>query len=121
MKVSRNVSVSNREVLESAGLHWHGRDGGWIGSVTHTQLADLRRVFGKRVEKPELAGAEEDPGTPQKHDADDHSADVEAIATPAEEEQGQADTAAPGAQSASTATTRLRSSFGFPSRRPTAT
>jgi hypothetical protein len=112
VKLSRNASASNRQVLESAGLHWHGRDGGWAGNVTPAQLAHLRRAFGERVEKPEC-GAGGDPVMPLERVPGAVSADVAAIAAPAE----QADTAVREGQSIATATA-LRSSFGFP-RRPT--
>jgi len=116
VKLSRNASASNRRMLESAGLHWHGRAGGWIGNVTPDELAHLRRAFGERVERPEC-GDRGDPAMPQERVPGAFSADVAAIAAPAEEEQGQADTAIPEGQSiATTATATLRSSFGFPRR-----
>jgi hypothetical protein len=117
VKLSRNASASNRRILESAGLHWHGRAGGWIGNVTPDDLAHLRLAFGERVEKPEC-GDRGDPAMPQERVPGVFSADVAAIAARAEEEQGQADTAIPERQSIATATATLRSSFGFP-RRPT--
>lgn len=112
VKFGRNGSAANRRALESAGLHWHGRDGGWTGNVTPAALAHLRKVFGKRVEKPEC----EDgglPATPLETAPGAVSNDVEAIVTPVEEERGQADTVAEE-PSVSTATTNLR--FGFPPR-----
>lgn len=113
VRFSRNASASNRRLLESAGLHWHGRDGGWTGNVTPAALAYLRQAFGKRVEKPECdAGG--DPATPLESVPEAVSTDVAAIATPAEEGQGQGDTAVPGEPLVSTATAKLRSSFGFP-------
>ena len=86
VKIGRNASSSNRRALEMARLHWHGRQAGWVGVVTAAQLAELRRTFGGRVEKPEQVGAEEDPGEPQEDAPEAVSADVEAIATPACEE-----------------------------------
>lgn len=116
VKLSRNASASNRRMLESAGLHWHGRAGGWIGNVTLDELAHLRLAFGERVVKPEC-GDGGDPAMPQECASGAFSADVAGIAVPAEEEPGQADTAIPEGQSIATAAT-LRPSFGFP-RRPT--
>jgi hypothetical protein len=122
VKIGRNASSSNRRALETAGLHWHGRQAGWLGVVTTAQLAELRRTFGGRLEKPEQVGAEEDPGVSQEDPPEAVSVDVEAIATPAGEERGQVGTAASEEQSVSAEMTTLRSSsFGFPLRRPTVT
>jgi hypothetical protein len=52
VKISRNASEDKRKLLENAGLHWHGRDGGWTGAVGSASLAQLRDVFGDKVEKP---------------------------------------------------------------------
>src|ERR1700736_3293896 len=52
VKLTRNASVANRAVLETAGLHWNGRARGWSGRVTTQSLEHLRSVFGERVEKP---------------------------------------------------------------------
>jgi hypothetical protein len=111
VKFSRNASASNRQMLESAGLHWHGRDGGWIGYVTPAQLERLRRAFGERVQKPAC-----NPAMPPERLPEAVSADVEAIAASAEEEQGQTATAVTGEQSISTATMKLRPAFGLPRR-----
>jgi hypothetical protein len=121
VKFGRNASASNRQLLLAAGLHWHGRHGGWSGCVTRERLAHLRRVFGRRVEKPEEVSTEGDARASPENAPGAVSADLEAIAAPAEGEQGQVEAAAPGDKSVSTATTRLRSTFGFPSRRPIAT
>src|SRR5260370_27145416 len=48
VKVSRNVSVSNRQVLESAGLPRHGGGGGGVCRGTPTPPSGPRRVFGER-------------------------------------------------------------------------
>ncbi len=119
VRFGRNASASNRERLEAAGLHWNGREGGWVGKTTEAQLADLHRTFGARVEKPKLVRAGEDLGEPLKDAQGALSADVEAIATPAEEEQGQAGAA--GLEEPFNATTLRPSSFGFPTRRTTMT
>lgn len=58
VRFGRNASPSNRELLVAAGLHWNGREGGWVGQVTEAQIADLRRTFGGRLEKPEAIRAE---------------------------------------------------------------
>ena len=55
VRLSRNASSANRSALERAGLHWNGRAAGWTGHVTAAGLERLRSVFGKRVEKPDLA------------------------------------------------------------------
>jgi hypothetical protein len=120
VKIGRNASSSNRQALEMAGLHWHGRQAGWVGVVSTAQLVELRRTFGGRVEKPEQVGAEEDAGVRQEDAPDAVAVDVEAIAVPPEE-QGQVDTAVSEEQSVSTATRLRSSSFGFPLPRPTVT
>jgi hypothetical protein len=114
VKLSRNASASNRRLLESAGLHWHGRDAGWTGNVTPAALADLRLAFGERVEKP-ARDAGGGPATPLESVPPAFSAEVAAIATLAEEGQGQVDSAVPGKESVSTATAKLPS-FVFPRR-----
>lgn len=112
VRLSRNASVSNRKVLDSAGLRWNGRSGGWTGLVSAAQLAELRQVFGLRVEKPE--GGNE--GQDLIDDAQGAvSADVKAIDKPFDEVQGKTDEAV---SSSSDATLIPRSPFGgFPVRR----
>lgn len=114
VKFSRNCSVANRHTLESAGLHWNGRDAGWTGNVTPAQLASLREVFEGRVETSERE-AGEDPAMPPANAPGAVSADIETIVTAVEEERTQVD-AVTEEQSASTATMSLRSSFAFPRR-----
>jgi hypothetical protein len=63
VRISRNASPANRALLEEAGLHWNGRDGVWLGNVTHDELDRLRAAFGERVEQPESGGAVEESGT----------------------------------------------------------
>lgn len=121
VRIGRNASSSNRQALEMAGLHWHGRQAGWVGVVTTAQLAELRRTFGGRVEKPEQAGAEEDSGVSQEDAPEAVSVDVEAIAGSAGDERGQVDAAVSDEQDVSTAPSLRSSSFGFPLRRPTLT
>ena len=104
-----------------AGLHWHGRQAGWVGVVTTAQLAELRRTFGGRVEKPEQVGAGEDPGGSREDAPEAISVDVEAIATPGSEEQGKVDTVVSEEQAISTAARLCSSSYGFPLRRLTVT
>ncbi|WMT76976.1 hypothetical protein [Bradyrhizobium sp. Ash2021] len=120
VRFGRNASASNRQRLEAAGLHWNGREGGWVGKVTETELAVLRHAFGARVEKPEHVRAEDNSGMSPEDAQGALSADVEAMVTSAEERQGQAATAAPEEQFNAMATLRP-SSFGFPLRRPTLT
>jgi hypothetical protein len=120
VRFGRNASASNRQRLEAPGLHWNGRDGGWVGKVTEAQLELLRHAFGARVEKPELVRAEENPGVSLEDAQDALSADVEAIVASAEEGQGQADAAEPEEQFNARATLRSPP-FGFPSRRPIVT
>ncbi|MGJ5202799.1 hypothetical protein [Bradyrhizobium sp. HKCCYLR20261] len=54
VRITRNVAIRKRTVLEQCGLHWHGRDGGWSGVVSAARLPRLREVFGDRVERPPL-------------------------------------------------------------------
>jgi hypothetical protein len=116
VRLSRNASTSNCAALKAAGLHWHGRSAGWTGCVSRAQLAELRRVFGKRVEKPEDVDVGEDVGSSLEGAQGAVSADVEAIAVPVEAEQGQTNVAAPPASAATM--TMMRSPFGgFPARR----
>jgi len=119
VRLSRNASTSNRQALKAAGLRWNGRNAGWTGYVSRAQLAELRRVFGKRVEKPEEkpedVDAGEDPGSSPEGAQGLVSADVGAVAVPVQGEQGQTDEAAP---SVSAATMAIRLPFGgFPVRR----
>jgi hypothetical protein len=121
VKIGRNASSSNRQALETAGLHWHGRQAGWVGVVTAAQLAELRRTFGGRVEEPEQVGAGENPALPVEDAPEAVSVDAEAVAAAAGEEQGRVDRAVSEEQSVSAEMTSLRTSFGFPPRSPTVT
>ena len=113
VRLSRNASASNRQALKAAGLRWNGRSAGWTGSVSRAQLAELRCVFGKRVEKPEGVDAGEDPGSSPEGAERAVSADAAANAVTVQGDQGQTDEVVP---SVSAATMRLP--FGsFPVRR----
>lgn len=112
VRLSRNASSANRRALERAGLHWNGRAAGWTGHVTAAALEQLRSVFGKRVEKPDLADPGETLADSCQDDADDASA-VEDIATPsaAAGEQGTPTEPDPPRQlDSAAATTALRAS-----------
>jgi hypothetical protein len=115
VRLSRNASSANRHALERAGLHWNGRAAGWTGHVTAAGLERLRSVFGKRVEKPDLADPGEtlaDSYQDDADDADDASA-VEDIATPsaAAGEQGTpTEPDPPGQLDSAAATMALRAS-----------
>lgn len=115
VKFGRNASSANRQVLLSAGLHWHGRDGGWVGRVTEAQLASLRGAFGDRVSAPKG----EDAGWPLEEPPDAVpdvvSVDVAAVAPAAEEGEGHARKATREDRLASSL---VPPSFAFPSRRP---
>jgi hypothetical protein len=116
VRLSRNASVSNRRALDAAGLRWNGRSGGWTGLVSSAQFAELRRVFGERVEKHGESGEGHDPGSTLDRAVVAVSADVGAIATLADEEPGKA--AAAEAPSPPDAPLIPRSPFsGFPMRR----
>ncbi|MEY9358684.1 hypothetical protein ABH994_001405 [Bradyrhizobium yuanmingense] len=85
VRLSRNASPANRHALESAGLHWNGRAGGWTGLITATALGRLRTEFGARVEKPELANAGESSAGAQRGDVDSlSSTEAERLMTPSE-------------------------------------
>jgi hypothetical protein len=115
VRLSRNASVSNRKTLDAAGLRWNGRRERWTGLISAAQLAELRQVFGKRVEKPEEGEEGQDPGSPIDGAQGAVSADQEAIAKPADREQEKAEAAE---SSTSDATLIPRSPFGgFPVRR----
>ena len=118
VKFGRNASSANRQVLVSAGLHWHGRDGGWVGQVTEAQLVSLRKAFGDRVSasKGEDAGLDLE-GRPSAA-PDVVSADVAAVLPLAEDDDGQAGGATREIQLASGL---VRPFAGFPPRRPPGT
>jgi hypothetical protein len=97
-----------------------GRDpAGWKGTVTASQLDELRRHFGGRVEKPEEAGVEEDPKVPPEDPPAPISVDVKAIAGSAGELRGEPLTAESENPPVSSATTMRM--FGLPPRPPAAT
>ncbi|OSI64707.1 MULTISPECIES: hypothetical protein [Bradyrhizobium] len=77
IKISRNVGKRKRALLEQAGLHWHGRDGGWTGFVGSAALTQLRDVFGDKVEKPRLVAPEAPSSSAQESAAVPSCADEE--------------------------------------------
>lgn len=81
VRFGRNASASNREKLVAAGLHWNGREGGWVGRVTEAQIADLRDTFGGRLEKPEVVCAQDDPGMTPDGALEPLSSNTETIVT----------------------------------------
>ena len=107
VRFGRNASASNLAKLEAAGLHWNGREGGWVGIVAEAQISDLRQTFGGRLEKPDSVRAEDDPGVPPGDAEEQLSSDVEPIVTPSENAQWPA----------TTASGRLPTLAGFPLRR----
>ncbi|WP_298885803.1 hypothetical protein [uncultured Bradyrhizobium sp.] len=115
VKFGRNASSVNRQVLVSAGLHWHGRDGGWGGRVTVTQLASLRKTFGDRVRASKGEDADRDLEERPSAAPDVVSADVAAVVPVAEDGEGQAGRATRENQLASGL---VRPFAGFPPRRP---
>ncbi|MCK1576828.1 hypothetical protein [Bradyrhizobium sp. 174] len=115
VKFGRNASSANRQVLVSAGLHWHGRDGGWVGRVTEAQLASLRKTFGDRVSASKGEDAGDPLGEPPVGAPDEVSADVAAIVPSVEADEGHGQRAADQVQPASSL---VRPSFSFPPRRP---
>jgi hypothetical protein len=56
VRLTRNTSETNREALESAGLHWNGRSAGWTGRVAPETLERLRGIFKERVQVGADAG-----------------------------------------------------------------
>lgn len=93
MRFGRNASPANREKLVAAGLHWHGREGGWVGQVTEAQIANLRDTFGGRLKKPEAVRAQDDPGVSPGGAQEPLSSNMETIVTSSEDGQRPATTA----------------------------
>ena len=118
IKITRNTAARKRIILVDCGLHWHGRDAGWTGSVGAVTLAKLREVFGDKVQKPPLI----EPGEPrlsaQENDAAPLRADVESDGGDCEGDGGVATIAHRDA--ITDASTLLPVIFprGFPPRRP---
>ncbi|MBR0784804.1 hypothetical protein [Bradyrhizobium iriomotense] len=52
VRLTRNTSAVNREMLENAGVRWNGRARGWTGRVTPDALRHLNEIFPGRVEGP---------------------------------------------------------------------
>jgi hypothetical protein len=118
VRFGRNASSANRQVLVSAGLHWHGRDGGWVGRVTEVQLASLRKTFGDRVSASKGEDAGPDLEERPSSTPDVVSADVAAVVPLAEDDEGQAGRATRENRLASGL---VRPFAGFPPRRPPGT
>lgn len=125
VRLTRNASAANREVLVREGLHWNGRSAGWSGRVTPEALQRLRDAFPDRVVGPDLESSAAQPednagpaveaeGPPiSSPDAPPANLEVEAIA-PAEDravaETVAVETAVPPTQPAFSAATRLLAS-----------
>ncbi|MFK4384578.1 hypothetical protein [Bradyrhizobium sp. USDA 223] len=114
VKFGRNASAAKRQVLVSAGLHWHGRDGGWVGRVTEGQLASLRKTFGDRVSALKGEDAGDPLGEPPAGAPGEVSADVAAIVPSVEADEGHGERATDQVQPAPSLGLP---SFSFP-RRP---
>ena len=113
VRLSRNAWASNLRAIKAAKLRWNGRLGGWTGHVTSAELDELRRLFGERVEQPEQASAAQVTEAPVEIVPEPVSADVEAVAEPAEGKEGQVDEECP-----STSAAKMRLPLGaFPPRR----
>lgn len=111
VRFGRNASSANRQVLVSAGLHWHGRDGGWVGQVTEMQLARLRNAFGDRVSGSKSEGAGSSAKKPLHSAPDVASTDVAAVQPLTEDKEDQAESAILGDQLPSKS---VPPSFAFP-------
>jgi hypothetical protein len=120
VRLTRNTSAANREMLAREGLHWNGRSAGWSGRVTPGALDRLRDAFDDRVEGP----ADTENSAPLQGEANAPPVEVAADPSPVvlAEEPGQTETAAPTAQLNAPAATRLPTSpFRLPPRRPAPT
>ncbi|WP_369725617.1 hypothetical protein AB8Z38_13385 [Bradyrhizobium sp. LLZ17] len=118
IRFTRNAGSRKRALLERCGLHWHGRDAGWTGVVGSATLAQLRDVFGDKVEKPPLIApggaslcAQESDASPlcadEEHDGGASEVDAEVAGT------------ANGDETTDAAGPVLTKAFrGFPPRRP---
>lgn len=118
VRFGRNVSSANRQLLVSAGLHWHGRDGGWVGQTTAMQVARLRDAFGDRVRGAKRDEAGSSPEEPLHVAPDVISTDVAAVLSLAKDNESQAGRATHGNQLPSRL---VPPSFAFSSRRPAKT
>ncbi|MBB4425412.1 hypothetical protein GGD66_003969 [Bradyrhizobium sp. CIR48] len=61
VRLTRNASLENREILGRHGLRWNGRAAGWSGRVTADALRHLREIFPGRVEGPDLERSDAHP------------------------------------------------------------
>ncbi|MBN8974987.1 MAG: hypothetical protein J0I08_00770 [Rhizobiales bacterium] len=115
VRLGRNASSANRHARMSAGLHWHGRDGGWVGQVTKMQLAKLREAFGDRLSGAKAQEAQSSPKEQTYVAPEAVSTDVVAMLPLAEDKENQKERAIRGNRLPSTLTPP---SFAFPLRRP---
>jgi len=69
IRFTRNAGSRKRALLERCGLRWHGRHAGWTGVVGSAALAQLRDVFGNKVEKPPFMAHEGGSLSAQESDA----------------------------------------------------
>lgn len=80
VRLSRNASAVNREILAREGLHWNGRSGVWSGRMTPEALQRLRDAFPGRVVGPELESSADQPedkaGSAVEADAPPTTSDV---------------------------------------------
>jgi hypothetical protein len=58
VKMSNNASEENRQKLKGAGLHWSGKEGGFVGKIGLAALEQLRVQFPDRVLRPALAAVQ---------------------------------------------------------------
>ncbi|AMA56888.1 hypothetical protein [Bradyrhizobium sp. CCGE-LA001] len=138
VRLSRNASAVNRQILAREGLHWNGRAAGWNGRVTREALQRLREAFPGRVISPELdssADHKEDEAAPAVEadappitspDVPPASVEPEAVALSEDHASAQTvaeETAIASAQPAVSAATRLLTSPYRPQlpRRPSVT
>ncbi|SFJ29113.1 hypothetical protein [Bradyrhizobium sp. cf659] len=122
VRLSRNASAANRDILTREGCHWNGRSAGWSGRVTAEALQRLRAAFPGRVEGPDgessatrpegNAGPEVEADAPPLASPEVPPANMEAAAVaPAEDRVApqtmNMETEVPPAQPAVSAATRL--------------
>lgn len=133
VRLTRNASADNREILAREGLRWNGRSAGWSGRVTPEALQRLRDAFPGRVEGPsdaessaahaqDKAGLEAEAEAPPVASPDAPLVNLEPAASPfaPAKEPDDAEAAVPPTQPAvPTATRLLTSPFRAPlPRRP---
>jgi hypothetical protein len=137
VRLTRNTSGSNREILAREGVRWNGRSGGWSGRITLDALQRLRDVFPGRVDGPsctessaalsqdEADGSAVEAAVPpiESLDAPLVNMEDEASRVAPPEELDEAEVAVPAKQPAVPAATRLMTSpfRVLPPRRPSPT